>query len=326
MRLFIELDSGKIVLAQGTNSELSSVSVKRSPNAEFQVQFFRLSLGTSPIELGVGATGKMEIKEVGKYDANAIAAALSWVKTGTGSDTVYTFTLDLQSQVLNDFLNVNADPPIEFTANVNDTLTAASAHGLAAGNIVQFASDDTLPAPLLPNTDYYVISSGLGTLTFKVSTTLNGSAVDITSAGTGTHTFARTDDDLDDYTFMAAIEWTDAGKTNETQTIDFVLVNDVCREADNTVPPTPAPTVLNLVAGVEDLSLGDESKPVSFDTPFDSGGTICVVAGVSKPSTGGDNVFPIVVEDATDETGFTVEFTNPIPASGHKLHWFALRL
>lgn len=61
------------------------------------------------------------------------------------------------------------------------------AHNKAVGNSVKFSSTGTLPAGLLPNTKYYVLSSGLTADTFKISLTPNGTPVTTTNAGTGTH-------------------------------------------------------------------------------------------------------------------------------------------
>lgn len=62
------------------------------------------------------------------------------------------------------------------------------------GDIVYFTSGGVLPLDstlsTLSTTGYYIINSGSGT--FKISTSLGGSEVDITSAGTGTHYFAKT--------------------------------------------------------------------------------------------------------------------------------------
>jgi len=77
----------------------------------------------------------------------------------------------------------------DFTASTNDVLTSAG-HGLQNGDIVNFSTDGTLPGGLLDyetDTLYYVIERTDDT--FKVSLTSGGSAVDITDAGSGTHTW-----------------------------------------------------------------------------------------------------------------------------------------
>lgn len=66
-----------------------------------------------------------------------------------------------------------------------------AAHGLVLYTVVRLASTGTLPAPFLPNTDYYVAvipNSGA----FKLSATPGGSVIDITTGGTGTITYIAT--------------------------------------------------------------------------------------------------------------------------------------
>jgi hypothetical protein len=48
-----------------------------------------------------------------------------------------------------------------------------------------------LPGGLAVDTDYYVVEASATGDTFKLSATAGGSAIDITSAGTGTHYFGR---------------------------------------------------------------------------------------------------------------------------------------
>jgi hypothetical protein len=61
------------------------------------------------------------------------------------------------------------------------------AHGLAAGNSVLFWATigAALPTGLSEDTEYFVIAAGLTADVFSVSTTLGGSAVDITAIGDG---------------------------------------------------------------------------------------------------------------------------------------------
>lgn len=76
-----------------------------------------------------------------------------------------------------------------FTAATDDTLTSA-AHPLSNGDVVEVSnSGGGLPAGLAASTKYFVIDTT--TNTFKVSLTKGGSAVDVTSTGTGTHSFHR---------------------------------------------------------------------------------------------------------------------------------------
>jgi hypothetical protein len=66
-----------------------------------------------------------------------------------------------------------------------DTLTS-NAHGYKNGTIVQIAATTTLPAPFVALTDYFVI--GVTTNTFQLASTFLGSAINITTSGSGTIT------------------------------------------------------------------------------------------------------------------------------------------
>ncbi len=76
------------------------------------------------------------------------------------------------------------------TTLTNDQLFSV-AHGLADGDRVQLFNvfSESLPTGLAEGTVYYVVSSA--TNTFKVSTTLGGSAVDITAVGGGEGYFQK---------------------------------------------------------------------------------------------------------------------------------------
>ena len=75
----------------------------------------------------------------------------------------------------------------EFTANATTDTITATAHGLPNGAVVNFLSNGSLPGGITayPNEFYYVINQT--TNTFQISLTSGGSAVDITSTGSGTH-------------------------------------------------------------------------------------------------------------------------------------------
>lgn len=77
---------------------------------------------------------------------------------------------------------------ITMTANTGTDFLTVTAHGCANNDFVQFTTSGTLPAPLALATNYYVINKT--TNTFQVALTSGGSAIDITTAGSGTQTCA----------------------------------------------------------------------------------------------------------------------------------------
>ena len=89
--------------------------------------------------------------------------------------------------------------PLEITTTLNSRTVSsvntgteyltASTTTLLNGDPVKFTSSGTLPSPLVAGTVYYVINkNGAGAGTLQVSATLNGSAVNLTTAGSGTIT------------------------------------------------------------------------------------------------------------------------------------------
>jgi hypothetical protein len=81
--------------------------------------------------------------------------------------------------------------PPTFTADAATDLLTTTSHGLVADTPVRFATTNTLPGGLSLATTYYVIASGLTSDDFKISATLGGGTVDITSPGTGVHSWSR---------------------------------------------------------------------------------------------------------------------------------------
>jgi hypothetical protein len=70
-----------------------------------------------------------------------------------------------------------------------DTITSIG-HGFPNGARLTFSSTGTLPAGINSGTIYYVVNTT--TNTFQISTSLGGSAINITDVGSGLHTVTRT--------------------------------------------------------------------------------------------------------------------------------------
>jgi hypothetical protein len=90
------------------------------------------------------------------------------------------------------FFNNTQQPNDTFTAATSDLITPASQSRAGGrfefnnGDIVRILTTGAVPGGLALETDYFVVSATSTTL--KLSATLGGSPIDITSTGTGTHT------------------------------------------------------------------------------------------------------------------------------------------
>lgn len=61
-------------------------------------------------------------------------------------------------------------------------------HGLYPGEIVSFATTGALPTGITAGTNYYILSTGYTTSSFRISATYNGSAINTSGTQSGTHT------------------------------------------------------------------------------------------------------------------------------------------
>lgn len=119
----------------------------------------------------------------------ASTAPTGWLNCDGSAVSVTTY-LDLFEILNNDSLAYGVGTPTTFTADdATDVITSAS-HGLNDGDVIYVRSGTTLPAGLTADTAYHVRDKT--THTFKVSATAGGSAVDITTTGTGTHSWYST--------------------------------------------------------------------------------------------------------------------------------------
>jgi hypothetical protein len=81
--------------------------------------------------------------------------------------------------------SIPEDRSVRFTVNVTSNVLTVTGHSFADTDTVYVFTSDTLPSPLVNGTTYYIRDS-TGT-TFKLALTSGGTAIDITTAGTGIH-------------------------------------------------------------------------------------------------------------------------------------------
>lgn len=112
------------------------------------------------------------------YSTSVFPLKLAIATLGTANDPS-TVGSDLVSSVDATVTITNASPAV---------CSTSSAHNLQAGDKVVFSTTGSLPTGLTAGTLYYVISAGLTSTSFQVSATNGGSAINTSSAGSGTHT------------------------------------------------------------------------------------------------------------------------------------------
>ena len=114
------------------------------------------------------------------YGTDAAAAHRTALGLGTAAiQNAETFAAGTLSAVGTIEIGAWENVTVDFTA---DTITSPS-HGLTGYDSVFVASTGTLPAPLAVNTRYFIVSAT--TNNFKLSATVGGSAINLTTNGTG---------------------------------------------------------------------------------------------------------------------------------------------
>ncbi len=164
MKLFIDVDSRTIIDSLTYQRATPSISLKRRDNMKVDVVFVREG---KAIELASGALGRLGIKVAGDYGGGFIASATSWTKTGTGEDTIYSFSLSLNTTEMNTAFDEEPDSveamlEITWTEGAiitstntlpatiqNDVIRGNESSPIAAGGIVRVSmtSDYELPLP-----------------------------------------------------------------------------------------------------------------------------------------------------------------------------------
>jgi hypothetical protein len=107
MRVYINLDTNEPVVSPVLTQRVNTFFFVRRDVVPVEVQFVR---GGSVVELGAGATGAIGLKKT--YAGSFLANDSGWTKTGTGSATVYTFDLNLNTTEMN----------TEFTVDTLDSI------------------------------------------------------------------------------------------------------------------------------------------------------------------------------------------------------------
>jgi len=103
---------------------------------------------------------------------------------------------------------------INFTADPGTNTFTAAAHGMPNDLEIRVDTNNSLPAPLNNGTNYYVINQTVNS--FQLATSVGGGAIDVTSAGTGTH-YVRGGN---------SINITDTGTGSHFLLIDWVTKNN----------------------------------------------------------------------------------------------------
>ena len=120
MRVYVNLDSSEFVVSPVLTQRVTTLYFTRRDTVPVEVQFVRAG---AVVELGAGATGAIGIKKT--YTGSFLANDTAWTKTGTGTSTVYTFDLNLNTANLDAEFSPDASTD-SITAKIEVTWTVGS--------------------------------------------------------------------------------------------------------------------------------------------------------------------------------------------------------
>jgi hypothetical protein len=113
MRVYIDLNSRSFVVSPTLLQRVTTLFFTRRDNEPVEVQFVR---NGAVAELSAGATGKLGLKS--SYAGNFLAYAGNWVKSGTGTNTIYTFSLNMTSANLDALFTADTEDSVNCKVEV----------------------------------------------------------------------------------------------------------------------------------------------------------------------------------------------------------------
>lgn len=102
MRIYVDIDSSRIVISPGTNTSPTALEFKRGASSSIEVIFYS---GSTQTNLADGSTGELGLKEQDKYDGDFVVSDPSWsmIEDAEGARS-YFFAPDFNTAPLNTLL------------------------------------------------------------------------------------------------------------------------------------------------------------------------------------------------------------------------------
>lgn len=230
MRLYIDLDSLSVIQSAGNRQQVTRLNFKRGDSSRLDVYFVR-SGTVQELDPANAETGKFGLKVDGDYPGDFIVSDTAWVKTGTGTSSVYTFE------------------PSFNTVGLNDELIDGTVSEHVANQAARFA--------LTGKANGYIVGQDSDTTYWKL---IDAEEIDNPDGW-------EKAPELDEVILMAEIEWVALGARSSIKTISTLVENDVIK-GDEGVPnegTEPYPTVAELQAQFDGLHEYSEETTSSAD-------------------------------------------------------------
>jgi hypothetical protein len=131
VRVYINLDTNEPVVSPVLTQRVNTFFFVRRDVVPVEVQFVR---NGAVVELGAGATGAIGLKKT--YAGSFLANDSGWTKTGTGSSTVYTFDLNLNTTELGTEFTVDTLDSINCKFEISWSVSGTTSSTMPTGAVV----------------------------------------------------------------------------------------------------------------------------------------------------------------------------------------------
>jgi hypothetical protein len=120
----------------------------------------------------------------------------------------------------NDSSSVVAGVFNTYTATISNAspavITFGANHNFNPGDIIYFTTTGALPSGLSTSAKYYVLREAITATTFRISSTFEGTPINTSSAGSGTHSVFRTTE---------VSSWKDKSGLRTDDDCEFIQIN-----------------------------------------------------------------------------------------------------
>jgi hypothetical protein len=230
---------GTATLATSTPDINGDYTITKVSDTSFSIAVDVTQAGTGgTVSRTIALDLRWTVKQSGQYDQDPSIASIGagdFIKYGSGASTIFKGSCNYITTSLNAALGVDSSTSLTATiSNASPAVVTTSAQTFIAGDRVVFTTTGALPTGLTSGLQYYILSTGLTTTTFRVSLLPEGTVINTSSAGSGVHTatVSRVANDVSDLDLIAELSW-GGHAPGKTHVIDHTVENDLYKSGES---------------------------------------------------------------------------------------------
>jgi hypothetical protein len=314
--------------AGGTAERTTSTPTINGTYTITKVDDYSFTVPVNVTTAGIGGTVsrtvaldlRYTVKSEDQYDQDPSIASIApggFIKYGSGNTTLFRGSANFITNACNAALGIEASTAIIATiSNGTPAVITTATQTFIAGDRVTFTTTGALPSGITSGVEYYIITAGLTTTTFRISLTSEGTAINTTTAGSGTHTatVSRVADDVAELDLIAELSW-GGHAPGKTRTCPHTLTNDLYKVGES----SPISTAIAYARVA--ISNGASQVIVTFASALPSSSwrpTTMIVENTTDVAP--LNIFAGIIT-AKSTTGFTIQLNANTDSANYYLNY-----